>query len=125
MCAYITLQPQRNLGPAPGFSINYFLFYLSFKLKFPSFLKFLIHVSVFGCIANEYACANPTTAEYLCLLIKMLGSVFLSVNDMITEIRDQGNLPLVETERQESKKTGCAKVKILSNTVHINPLFID
>lgn len=42
-------------------------------------------------------------SEYLCPLIKMLGTVFLSVNDMISEIRDLANPALMETERQRTK----------------------
>lgn len=45
-------------------------------------------------------CTSLTTAEYICLLIKMLGSVFLSVNDMITKIRYEYNLAVVDKERQ-------------------------
>lgn len=56
------------------------------------------------CISEHKCLCQLVTAEYLCQLIKMLGSVFLSVNDMITEIRDQSNFAFIETEGQSAKR---------------------
>lgn len=53
---------------------------------------------------QSYCLCQLVTEEYLCVLIKMLGSGFVSVNDMITEIRDWSNLALMETKRQITKR---------------------